>query len=226
MGIRAQALQGGIQQQPIEQKGRIAGGASGADRDQLGCARWGQGGGVLSQSMKPDLLQGVGPLVRLAPWLGGIDREQMAAWGQGRHLQLSLHEGDRQLAIQLDHQVGAQAKQPRIHQGPIRNLQSQGPRPLWEKAFSGRREDPHSRITLLQRPLQLLHPIRRRHFLKPLRNWSRGWARGGCCPSPERKAQGLGSGRREENLQRQSQTPHPCEPETALPTKHTETPTI
>jgi hypothetical protein len=98
-GVRAQALQGGIQQQPVEQEGGIAGGASGADREELGCAGSGKGGGVFSQAMEPDLLQREGPLVRLSPGLGGIDGEQVAAWGEGGHLQLALHQGDRQLAI-------------------------------------------------------------------------------------------------------------------------------
>ena len=161
-------MQGGIQQKPVEQQGRITGGASGADGEKLGRARGGQGGGVLSQAMKPDLLQRIGTLVRLPPGLGGIDAEQVATWSQGGHLQLGLHQGDRHLAIHLNDQVGTQAEGPSIHQGPIRNLQSQGPWTIWEKAVRGGREDPHSGIPLLQGPLELLHPIRGRHFLKPL----------------------------------------------------------
>jgi len=219
-GVAAQTLQGGIDQQPVEQQGGRACQAGGADGNQLGAARRWQGGRVGRQAMEADLLQSQGTFVRLSPGLGGVDSQSMAARSERRHLQLSVHEGTGWLPVKLHHQMGAQAQGAGIDERPVRHLQSEGPGASGKEVAIGGSQDAHPRIPILQSSSRLLHPLGRGHFLQaPPGVGARGPRRGGS-PSRDAPAQGFHRCGGEQELQEQSEAHGPRQPLTALPTSH------
>jgi hypothetical protein len=222
--VRAQALEGGIHQEPVEQEGRNRR-PCGAHRNELGAAGGRQGGRVGCQAMHPDLLEGTGALVGFPPRLGGIDREQMAARRQGSHLHFRGHHRPRWLIIQLHHQMGTQAEGARIHQGPVGHLETEGPGTLGQNAFSDGGQDAHLRVALVQDPIQSLHPLRGGYLLKTLAGGPRTRKSGGRGgPTGEAPVQGKGWTRWNEEKKQQERSQHPCKPEAALPTFHAGSP--
>jgi hypothetical protein len=78
-------LEGGIEQQPVDQHWFLAGSWAGQGRQQLGRAGARYLLGVGGHPIEADLAAGARGLHHLSPGPGGVNGEAMAAWGQGWH---------------------------------------------------------------------------------------------------------------------------------------------
>jgi hypothetical protein len=78
-------LQGGIEQEPVDQHGFLAGPWAGQGRQQLGRAWHRNLLRVGGHPIEADLAAGARGLHHFPPGPGGVNGEAMAAWGQGRH---------------------------------------------------------------------------------------------------------------------------------------------
>ena len=162
-------LQGGIEQQPVDQHRVVLLQTVWAGGDQLGGAAGRQFGSIAAHPVQADLANGTGRFHRLPPRPGCIHREPVAAGQQRLHRELCrggrAADAQGRLLIQLHHQMGAQPQRAGIGQGPVAHPQLQGPGTIRQQAVVGGGHDLHARVASRQPFGELLDRRRRGHFL-------------------------------------------------------------
>ena len=155
-----QALEGGIQQQPVEQHWLLARQVHRTHWDQLGASCFGNRQGIGGHPVHPDLVPGPWAFHRFAPGPGRIGGDAVAARGKGRQVDLEARRaGGRgrpgqaygHLVINLNHHMGPEPQGAGINQGPIAHLQAHGHGAVGQVGAILRRQDRYLGVVLAQR---------------------------------------------------------------------------
>ena len=184
--IGSQVLQGGIEQDPVEQDRFTSTQICWADRQQLGTARRWQGQGVGSDAMHANLANGPRAFDGFAPGPCRVGGDPVASWCECRHchhqwgIGLACADAHRRLVIKLHHQVSAEPEWSGVDQGPVMQPQAQLPGAVWQQGVVAWRNDFESRLAFLQGVLKLLHHHRWRRFLQSPRGAAQ--CQGVSCP--------------------------------------------
>ena len=180
----AQALQGGVAQQPVDQHGLGAGQPIRTHRQQLGAAGGGLAEGIGADPMDQSLGRGPRTLHRLPPGSSGIHGDQVAAGeqlGQGEPQPARPCIGPSPVAnaqggaaVDLHPQMGAQSDDRVVAQGPVLHGQLELPGPWRQHRALAWAGDGHLGMAPGQGVIDLGHAPGGRHFLQPAGR-RRGW---------------------------------------------------
>ena len=167
----AQVLQGGIEQQPVDQHRLCLDQVKRNGRDQLGAGGLWHAQGVGSGPVQLDLGAGAGLFHRFAPGEGGIDADAVAARRERfhRHLEgvgggggLTAQVGsrradpDRRFLVALHHQMGTESARGGPRQRPLSHTHLQRPGTGGKNGIRCRRNDLHLRAPGAEHILELL----------------------------------------------------------------------